>query len=194
MKKLLALALLSVAFVGCGGKGGLPACTSKHEVKEILTGVKQGCSGSAGIVKAALATNVEEANDLLSNTFVQETPTGSIITAIRNSKFYTIIESSGIFYVQTGKISEITGPDNGFFRLTYQFVDEHGNLAIIDGESPITEVFFNFDQITGNLFGTYDLLDGNMPQSMDVPLLNAPFPTAELEDIIIENFDNVAGE
>ena len=71
MKKLLALALLSVAFVGCGGKGA-PVCSTKQEVKEILTGVKQGCSGSAGIVKAAFSddVNVEEIDEI----FVRKTP------------------------------------------------------------------------------------------------------------------------
>ena len=186
MKKLLALALLSVAFVGCGGKGGLPACTSKHEVKEILTGVKQGCSGSAGIVKAALTSNPDEAAEDLQNTFIATTEFSpgvfvEQVTALRNGKFYSIIKLGDKFYANLGIHSEIIQLNNGNFFLTYDFVNENGDIIRPQGALGPVELEFNFNED-----GDFLAKDG-LSVLGTLFLNNSPYPLTELEDIEIVN-------
>lgn len=178
MRNFLALAFL-VLLASCGSEGQRP-CTAKDEVKGVLTGVKQGCSGS-GLISAALAANTDEANDFINNTFSGSHDGIDQVSAIRNNKFYTIVHFDGKFYANIGTNSEIKQLQNGNFYLTYDFQDEDGNIIRPSHMTGPFELEFNFDD-DGNIL---TFVNGVFQASLDKD--NSPYPNAELEDIEIIN-------
>ena len=186
MKKLLALALLSVAFVGCGNKGA-PVCTDKHVVKEILTGVKQGCNGSSGIIKSSSITegSVLENNEIQG---VYKTATISpdlyVISTVRNGTFYSILvfKFDGVIqaFSQKGTQSVVADENDDSYLLTviYDFLPE-------SLQQPPQKVWFDENE---NIY-----LDKNSELPASVKLSEPPLSNINEDNIIlIQNVEDLA--
>lgn len=132
MKQILFI--LALGLVGCGPKG-LQPCSDKQEVKEIITGVKQGCSGSGGIIVGAISS--EEAEDLLDGTFTLDNENIINVVSIKHKNFFSInvVEVGEKLRVLAFK-GELRNED---FSLFYEISDNEFEIRV-EGEEIMTYI------------------------------------------------------
>ena len=123
---LIGLLLLGVACKGPEGGPGMKMTScdvNKEEVKEILTGKSQNCSG---IVRSAITT--QEAKEILQDTFL--TSDGTVVT-IKEETFWSIFEIGGKQIALRGTIQLEEDNVDGDETLTIQtFL---GNATMMNG-------------------------------------------------------------